>query len=489
MLKINVSHQANILAASHITQHSSLQISIKSIFNKALSKNHHILTEKSHRLHQGLKEHETQRMKSTSSNGDSTTVNLAPNDSIHISVESSSELNIKGNNLIPPAPPLPGHIPPAPPLPIPNQVSATSKQLKQKTETTEQSNNDRSKLLEEIRQGVKLKPSASREPSTSTLHSQLMKELITHGTKLNKISPDISLQQAASANNTADSHSALLSEISAFSKDRLRKTDSAETLNISPSTITEPSLSKAYELLLSDEMFTESPKLSDTELNDLANAVADYLFKAADIDWMQVISEQTRNLTQTHTLKADLKQAPQYIQAFCAEVLKFPDCYKSADVSSPETSQTKEKSIIDVALQRLQAGRNRLFSTTDAKGINELKKGEAILESAINAARAIMTSTEKSALLSNNIKSAMFKVFSELPCMDGFTEQNGKSAYNALRLAFYRSIQNSDTAKQDITKFMKTNLADGFSGYSYTGLTNRIAQLEALLASLTEKEK
>lgn len=244
---------------------------------------------------------------------------------------------------------------------------------------------------------------------------------------------------------------------------------------------------EAYDLLLSDEMFNLSPKLSETELNTLADSLADYLFKAADIDWMQVIAEQTKGSTQATSLKSQLEQAPEYVKAFCDEILKFPDCYKSADVASPESPKAGPSSVIDVALKRLQAGRNRLFSTIDAKGTNELKKGEAILESAINAARSVMTAEQKSALLSSNVKSATFKVFSELPCMEGFAEQNGKAAFNALRLAFYSSIQSGDTAQQDIARFMKENLAMGFSGYSYLGLTSRVAQLEAQLAALTTK--
>lgn len=34
---------------------------------------------------------------------------------------------------------------------------------------------------------------------------------------------------------------------------------------------------------------------------------------------------------------------------------------------------------------------------------------------------------------------------------------------------------------------MKDNLQAGFSGYSYQGLTNRVAQLEAQLAALSAK--
>ncbi|EJL6413101.1 TPA: WH2 domain-containing protein [Vibrio cholerae] len=530
MFKISVSQQANVMSTSDTAQRSSLKISIKSICNKSLSKKLHTLAEKCRRFSQELKEHTASKkqiveqatttvrdssltksdselgssrslltsdvLSSSSSHEDLTAVNLEDNDSVFVTIESSSELIVKQDGSIPPAPPLPGNIPPAPPLPSAGNIPAAPGLPKQKatTESVAQTSDNRSKLMEEIRQGVKLRAtpkSSSTEKSASDPHSKLMKELINHGAQLKKVSTsDIPVPPplpAAFASKPTDGRSALLSEIAGFSKDRLRKAGSSETMNVSQPTVAESSMPEAYDLLLSDEMFNLSPKLSEAELNTLADSLADYLFKAADIDWMQVIAEQTKGSTQATSLKSQLEQAPEYVKAFCDEILKFPDCYKSADVASPESPKAGPSSVIDVALKRLQAGRNRLFSTIDAKGTNELKKGEAILESAINAARSVMTAEQKSALLSSNVKSATFKVFSELPCMEGFAEQNGKAAFNALRLAFYSSIQSGDTAQQDIARFMKENLAMGFSGYSYLGLTSRVAQLEAQLAALTTK--
>nr|AIC83958.1 VopF [Vibrio cholerae]AIC83959.1 VopF [Vibrio cholerae] len=529
MFKISVSQQANVMSTSDTAQRSSLKISIKSICNKSLSKKLHTLAEKCRRFSQELKEHTASKkqiveqatttvressltksdselgssrslltsdvLSSSSSHEDLTAVNLEDNDSVFVTIESSSELIVKQDGSIPPAPPLPGNIPPAPPLPSAGNIPTAPGLPKQKatTESVAQTSDNRSKLMEEIRQGVKLRAtpkSSSTEKSASDPHSKLMKELINHGAQLKKVSTsDIPVPPplpAAFASKPTDGRSALLSEIAGFSKDRLRKAGSSETVNVSQP-VAESSMPEAYDLLLSDEMFNLSPKLSEAELNTLADSLADYLFKAADIDWMQVIAEQTKGSTQATSLKSQLEQAPEYVKAFCDEILKFPDCYKSADVASPESPKAGPSSVIDVALKRLQAGRNRLFSTIDAKGTNELKKGEAILESAINAARSVMTAEQKSALLSSNVKSATFKVFSELPCMEGFAEQNGKAAFNALRLAFYSSIQSGDTAQQDIARYMKENLAMGFSGYSYLGLTSRVAQLEAQLAALTTK--
>ncbi|EKO5180801.1 WH2 domain-containing protein [Vibrio cholerae] len=530
MFKISVSQQANVMSTSDTEQRSSLKISIKSICNKSLSKKLHTLAEKCRRFSQELKEHTASKkqiveqatttvrdsslrksdselgssrslltsdvLSSSSSHEDLTAVNLEDNDSVFVTIESSSELIVKQDGSIPPAPPLPGNIPPAPPLPSAGNIPAAPGLPKQKatTESVVQTSDGRFKLMEEIRQGVKLRAtpkSSSAEKSVSDPYSKLMKELINHGALLKKVSTsDIPVPPplpAAFASKPTDGRSALLSEIAGFSKDRLRKAGASETLNVSQPTVAESSMPKAYDLLLSDEMFNLSPKLSEAELNTLADSLADYLFKAADIDWMQVIAEQTKGSTQATSLKIQLEQAPEYVKAFCDEILKFPDCYKSADVASPESPKAGPSSVIDVALKRLQAGRNRLFSTIDAKGTNELKKGEAILDSAINAARSVMTAEQKSALLSSNVKSATFKVFSELPCMEGFAEQNGKAAFNALRLAFYSSIQSGDTAQQDIARFMKENLAMGFSRYSYLGLTSRVAQLEAQLAALTTK--
>ncbi|GIB24661.1 WH2 motif family protein [Vibrio cholerae] len=523
MFKITVPQQVNAMPTTEVKQNSSLKISIKSISHESLSKKLNDFVDKCRRFSQRLEEHKAiknpsgHQAKTTVSSSSSinrgnelgsshssalspsssqmvlTKFNLKDNNS---TVEASSELIVKQESLIPSAPQLPVSIPTAPPLPSAGNILSAPGLPKQEatTESLAQLSNNHSKLMEEICQGVKLRAtpkSPSIEKCVSDSHSKLMKELINHGAQLKKVSTStIPLPPplpAAFTNKPTDARSSLLSEIAGFSKDRLRKAGSSETLNVSQPTVPESSMPEVYDLLLSDEMFNLSPKLSEAELSTLAESLADYLFKAADIDWIQVIAEQTKGSTQAPLLKSELEHAPEYVKAFCNEFLKFPDCYKSADVASPESPKIGPSSVVDVALKRLQGGRNRLFNTVDAKGTNELKKGEAILESAINAARSVMTAEEKSSLLSSNLKSATFKVFSELPCMEGFAEQNGKAAFNALRLDFYGSIQSGDTAQQDIARFIKENLAIGFSGYSYSGLASRVAQLESQLAALTVK--
>ncbi|EMQ66062.1 WH2 domain-containing protein [Vibrio cholerae] len=528
MFKITIPQQVYALSATELAQRSSFKI--KSICNKSLSKKLNFLAEKCHRFSQDLKER-TKNKKSldaqttsvrsssltkseselgsahslvaddtqslTSSQMDLTKVNLEDNDSVFITLKSSSEVAVKTEVSIPPAPPLPssGDIPPAPPLPQAGNIPAAPELPRQKNavEST-MSTDNRSKLMEEIRQGVKLRSTPKSPAGTKSVvdaHSKLMQELLTSGNRLKKVNPsDIPVPPplpAALGQKSTDGRNALLSEISGFSKDRLRKTGSQESLAQKHEPQKSENVDHSYGLLLSEEMFSLGAKLTESELEKLANTLSEYLFKVADIDWTQVISEQTRNLTQKSTLESELESTPKYVQAFCQELLKFPDCYKSADVISAESSSSTSASIIEVALKRLQAGRSRLFSTTDAKGTKELKKGDAILESAMSAARAAMSVEEKSALLASSVKSATFKVFCELPCMEGFTEQNGKAAFNALRHAFYSSIQSGDTAQQDIARFMKENLPMGFSGYSYLGLTSRVAQLEAQLAALTTK--
>ncbi|EKF9735364.1 hypothetical protein O1C85_000082 [Vibrio cholerae] len=531
MFKITIPQQVNALSTTEVTQRSSLKISIKSICNKSLSKKLQSLAEKCRRFSQEFKEHATNKkslgdqptsvrsssltkseselgsarslasddtQSLTSSQMDLTKVNLEDNDSVFITLESSSEVAVKTAASIPPAPPLPssGDIPPAPPLPQAGNIPEAPELPRQKTAVESRMSTDsRSKLMEEIRQGVKLRSTPKSPAGTNSAvdaHSKLMQELLTSGNQLKKVNPsDIPVPPplpAALGHKPTDGRNALLSEISGFSKDRLRKTGSQESLAQKQELQKSENVDHSYGLLLSEEMFSLGAKLTESELVKLADTLSEYLFKAADIDWTQVISEQTRNLTQKSMLEGELESTPKYVQAFCQELLKFPDCYKSADVISAESSSSNSASIIEVALKRLQAGRSRLFSTTDAKGTKELKKGDAILESAMSAARAAMSAEEKSALLAGSVKSATFQVFCELPCMEGFTEQNGKAALSALRSAFYQSISSTETAQQDIAKFIKDNLASGFSRYQYLGLSSRIAELEAQLSALTAKQ-
>ncbi|EOV5436659.1 WH2 domain-containing protein [Vibrio parahaemolyticus] len=482
MLKIKLPQQTSLAPSSETTQRLPVKISIKSICNKPICKTLHSLADKCHRFSKEIKERSANHTPS-SSHDDLTTITFKSQNSA-ATFESTVELSIKHESSIPPAPPLPGTIPPAPPLNLSKGAPKSS------SDSLDSVNEAHSKLMEQIRQGVKLKSatkSLSADKSSADTHSKLMEELLTGGTKLKKVAtsdiPAPPPLPSASTSKSPDSRNALLSEITGFSKDRLRKTGSLETLNSSQSKDKESFEPTTHERLLSEDLFKQSPKLSEQELDELANNLADYLFQAADIDWLQVISEKTRGLTTEEMAKSEHR----YVQAFCREILKYPDCYKSADVASPESPKSGGGFVIDVALKRLKAGRERLFTATNAKGNRELKKGDAILESAINAARMAMSAEEKTTLLSNNVKSATFKVFCELPCMDGFAEQNGKVAYNSLRTAFYSTFKNTDTAKQDITNFMKDNLRAGFSGYSYQGLTNRVKQLEDQLAALSAK--
>ncbi|ENM5899573.1 T3SS2 effector VopL nucleation of actin polymerization [Vibrio mimicus] len=486
MFKIKLPQQTSLAPSSETTQRLPVKISITSICHTSICKTLHSLADKCHRFSKEIKERSANH-KPSSSHDDLTTINLKSQNSA-ATFESTVELSIKHESSIPPAPPLPGAIPPAPPLNLSKGAPKSS------SDSLDSVNENHSKLMEQIRQGVKLKSatkSLSADKSSADTHSKLMEELLAGGTKLKKVAtsdiPAPPPLPSASTSKSPDSRNALLSEIAGFSKDRLRKTGSLETLNRSQSKDKESFEPTTRERLLSEDLFKQSPKLSEQELDELANNLADYLFQAADIDWLQVISEKARDLTTEEMAKSEHNNLPKYVEAFCGEIFKYPDCYRSADVASPESPKSGGHSVVDVALKRLQAGRERLFTTTDTKGNRELKKGEAILESAINAARKAMSSEEKSTLLSNNVTSATFTVFCELPCMEGFAEQNGKAAFNSLRAAFYSTFKNTDTAKQDITNFMKDNLRAGFSGYSYQGLTNRVEQLEAQLAALSAK--
>lgn len=442
----------------------------------------------------------------TSSQEDLSSLSGNESDSVFIDVEATSTSVTKSVVVIPPAPPLPtslsavseqsGDIPPAPPLPsasIPVAPPLPQQTVQVKMAVTTHTDNARSQLMEQIRAGVKLKPvsASSVKKSPTDTHTQLMQELLGGGTKLRKTSSeDIPLPPPLPKADTAKSEggrNALLSEIGTFDKSRLRKTGKAEHANTAA--MSNPAnQSKQHanigELLLSDDLLQTCIHLSADELDALSKTAANYLVTAAEVDIKQVVTEATRHFTHVDILKTGLQYESGYVRAFCEELLKYADCYKEADIISPESPKGPKTSVIDVAIKRLESGRSRLFSTENQKGARELKKGEAILESAIKAARAAMTDNEKSALMADNVKQATFNILCELPWMEGFETQNGKAACNALRSAFFAAVSAGDNAKDDIANFMKDNLANGFSNYTFTGLSARLAKLEAQLAKL-----
>lgn len=546
MFKITPQTQMNVVASavdSH-TQRTMLKISIRSVTTKPLTQKLQNLAEKYRRFsdvakedaaakrrtssssatgaqHPGSSTNATQNTDSesrrssvsskissrTSSRDDLSSLSGSESDSVFVDVEPISASATNTTVAIPPAPPLPaslsavsqqpGDIPPAPPLPsavIPAPPELPKQRVQMKMTVTTNTDDPRSKLMEQIRVGVMLRPASQilpAEKSPTDTHSQLMVELLSGGAKLKRTSSsDIPPPPPLPMANTEKSEggrNALLSEISNFSKDRLRKTGSTESINttdIKQPTDKSMQNDNIAELLLTDDLLSKCARLSETELDTLSKAAADYLVKAADIDIKQAVLNATRRFSHVDLLKAGLQYEAEYVQAFCKEILKYDDCYKEADISSPESPKGPKASVIETAIKRLEGGRSRLFSTENEKGIRELKNGDAILESAIKAARGTMTEEQKSTMLADNIKSETCKILFEMPFMEGFSEQNGKAAFSALRRDFFAAFTSGGNAKEDIARFMRDNFANGFSSYTYAGLTTRLAALEAKLAQL-----
>ncbi|WP_188009294.1 WH2 domain-containing protein [Grimontia hollisae] len=546
MFKITPQTQMNVVASavdSH-TQRTMLKISIKSVKTTPLTQKLQNLAEKYRRFsdvakedasakrrtssssatgaqHPGSSTNATQNTDSesrrssisskmssrTSSRDDLSSLSGSESDSVFVDVEPISASATNTTVAIPPAPPLPaslsavsqqpGDIPPAPPLPsavIPAAPELPKQRVQVKMTVTTNTDDPRSKLMEQIRVGVMLRPASQilpAEKSPTDTHSQLMVELLSGGAKLKRTSSsDIPPPPPLPMANTEKSEggrNALLSEISNFSKARLRKTGSTESINtkgIEQPTDKSMQNDDIATLLLTDDLLSKCARLSESDLDALSKAAAKYLVTAAGVDVKQAAIDATRKFTHADLLKAGLQYEPAYVGAFCQVILQYPDCYKEADISSPESPKGSKASVIETAIKRLEGGRSRLFSAENKNGTRELKKGEAILESAIKAARAAMTDEEKSALLANNIKSETFKILTEMPFMEGFSENNGKAAFGALRKDFFAAITSSGNAKEDIAKFMRNNFGNGFSSYTYAGLTARLAKLEAQLAKL-----
>ncbi|WP_158161061.1 WH2 domain-containing protein [Grimontia hollisae] len=546
MFKITPQTQMNVVASavdSH-TQRTMLKISIRSVTTKPLTQKLQNLAEKYRRFsdvakedaaakrrtssssatgaqHPGSSTNATQNTDSesrrssvsskissrTSSRDDLSSLSGSESDSVFVDVEPISASATNTTVAIPPAPPLPaslsavsqqpGDIPPAPPLPsavIPAPPELPKQRVQMKMTVTTNTDDPRSKLMEQIRVGVMLRPASQilpAEKSPTDTHSQLMVELLSGGAKLKRTSSsDIPPPPPLPMANTEKSEggrNALLSEISKFSKDRLRKTGSTESINtkgIEQPTDKSMQNDDIATLLLTDDLLSKCARLSESDLDALSKAAANYLVAAAEVDIRQAVIDATRKFTHVEVLKTGLQYESAYVRAFCEEILKYGDCYKEADISSPESPRGPKSSVIETALKRLDGGRSRLFSAENKNGTRELKKGEAILESAIKAARAAMTDEEKSALLSNNIKSATFSILCELPFMEGFSEQNGKAAFSALRRDFFAAFTSGGNAQEDITRFMRDNFENGFSSYTFSGLSDRLARLEAQLAKL-----
>ncbi|EJG1656693.1 hypothetical protein BWI00_RS04025 [Vibrio parahaemolyticus] len=392
----------------------------------------------------------------------------------------SGASNIKEKESAPPAPP-------APPAPQPEkEVKANKSQIQNKAD---QSN--RSQLMEEIRAGVKLKPTVPQaENKKASPETELMKEIRTKAKEFSDnrrpsndgsdIPPPPPLPKATTAKLPGEGRDQLLAEISSFSQTLLKKTGRLEKAVSTTTKHAEPSQVDIF----SDNLMQSAQKVAPDSLLKISQNISQYLTAAMQVDWQKVMKGELKGLTSTSALEQALTEKPQYLQVMWAEISKYPDVYKQADVVSDESPKHKSgRDIVEVAMTRLSGSPHRIFRSDSKLGQVELKSAQSILESMAQKASQSLPNEEKLKLLGNGYKDALFKAFCELPCMEGFEQQNGKVAVQKLKSAFCSSIESTESAQQNICTFMHQHLANGFQSFTFSGLEARLKELEAALAA------
>lgn len=375
----------------------------------------------------------------------------------------------------------------APPAPQPEkELKANKSQIQNKAE---QSN--RSQLMEEIRAGVKLKPTVPQAENKKTSpETELMKEIRTKAKAFSDnrrpsndgsdIPPPPPLPKATTAKQSGEGRDQLLAEISSFSHTLLKKTGRLEKAVSTTTKHAEPSQVDIF----SDSLMQSAQKVAPDSLLQISENISQYLTAAMQVDWQKVMKSELKGLTSTSALEKVLTDKPQYLQVMWTEISKYPDVYKQADVVSDESPKHKSgRDIVEVAMTRLSGSPHRIFRSDSKLGQVELKSAQSILESMAQKASQSLPNEDKLKLLGNGYKDALFKAFCELPCMEGFEQQNGKVAVQKLKSAFCSSIESTESAQQNLCKFMNQHLANGFQSFTFSGLEARLKELEAALAA------
>ncbi|EGQ9864476.1 WH2 domain-containing protein [Vibrio parahaemolyticus] len=345
--------------------------------------------------------------------------------------------------------------------------------------------------MEEIRAGVKLKPTVPQAENKKTSpETELMKEIRTKAKEFSDnrrpsndgsdIPPPPPLPKATTAKLPGEGRDQLLAEISSFSQTLLKKTGRLEKAVSTTTKHAEPSQVDIF----SDSLMQSAQKVAPDSLLKISENISQYLTAAMQVDWQKVMKSELKGLTSTSALEQALTDKPQYLQVMWTEISKYPDVYKQADVVSDESPKHKSgRDIVEVAMTRLSGSPHRIFRSDSKLGQVELKSAQSILESMAHKASQSLPNEEKLKLLGNGYKDALFKAFCELPCMEGFEQQNGKVAVQKLKSAFCSSIESTESAQQNICVFMHQHLANGFQSFTFSGLEARLKELEAALAA------
>ncbi|PIW62240.1 WH2 domain-containing protein [Shewanella sp. CG12_big_fil_rev_8_21_14_0_65_47_15] len=277
---------------------------------------------------------------------------------------------------------------------------------------------------------------------------------------------------------------ALLNAITGFNKSNLKK---ATVENKTAESQVPAAKQELVDALYSDELLKTAPGMDGAVRAELCAQMSDHIVSAMEVDWEKMLLDQYGSYKDISTLETAMKGQAESIASYWAEVKRFPDLWKQADVVSDQPSQAERKGVVAVAMNRLNAGKNGVFGSDNTRGAKEMKKGEAILESARRLANQHVTSDEKLHLLGNNYRQAALNVLTEMPFMEGFVAKNGKDALAKLEKQFMASIHGVDSLKTDVSTFLATHMQNGFADFTFSGQEALVIKQAALINELQLK--
>ncbi|MCS6259484.1 actin-binding protein [Shewanella baltica] len=277
---------------------------------------------------------------------------------------------------------------------------------------------------------------------------------------------------------------ALLNAITGFNKNNLKKavTGVKNEDFQAPATKNEP-----MDELYSDELLKTAPNMNQANRELLCQQISDYVVNAMEVNWEGVLLDQYGQYADIDELEAAMNGQSKSISSYWAEVKRFPDLWKRADVVSDQPLQTQRKGVATDAMSRLDSGKTRLFRSDSSRGATEMKKGEAIQEGARRKANQLTTNEEKLNLLGTNYRQAALKVLTEMPFMEGFATKNGKDAQAKLEKQFMEKIHGADSLKADISTFLSTHMKTGFEDFTFLGQEALVKKQSELIKALQLK--
>lgn len=277
---------------------------------------------------------------------------------------------------------------------------------------------------------------------------------------------------------------ALLNAITGFNKNNLKKAVTGIKNDDVQASVTK---NEPMDELYSDELLKTAPKMNQANRELLCQQISDYVVNAMEVNWEGILLDQYGQYADIDALEAAMNGQSKSISSYWAEVKRFPDLWKRADVVSDQPFQTRRKGVATEAMSRLDSGKTRLFRSDSSRGAIEMKKGEAILDGARRTANQLTTNEEKLNLLGSNYRQSALKVLTEMPFMEGFATKNGKDAQAKLEKQFMANIHGADSLKADISRFLSTHMKTGFEDFTFLGQEALVKKQSELIKTLQLK--